>query len=287
MDSVVQWLLEDKNPAVQYRTRMELLHEDTDKSAAAAFIGKKLPADWQNTKGLWYTYWLTAIAECGLQHADVPMDADRAVRLCADGFANGCTDFMHLRALVMLGLGEHPIVQHTIDNLQALPDGGFLCDMKLKKRKDIPKSCAKANIHALLFCAEAKKKNIALPITDPLLEYFWAHRIFYRLSAPDVLMLDGREGWRAVDTFHPMETMRIGLHNIVEAFCALGYGKDERLAHAWALLDAKTMEDGKVPLDGTLTKSYLPKETVGKPSKWVTFYTLLAKNARALYTQTR
>jgi len=280
MDDVIQWLLEDKNPAVQYRTRTELLGEAADKSAVIAYIEKKLPADWQDAKGLWYTYWLTAIAECGLQHTDVPFDVDRAVRPCSDGFANGCADFMHLRALVMLGLGEHPVVRHTLDNLQALPDGGFLCDMKLKKRKDVPKSCAKANTFALMLCAEAKKKGITLSITEPLLEYFWAHRIFYRVSARDVLMLDGREGWRSIDTFHPFETMRIGLHNTVEAFCALGYGKDERMAHAWALLDAKTAADGKVLLDGTLTKSYLPKETAGKPSKWVTFYALLAAKGK-------
>lgn len=36
-------------------------------------------------------------------------------------------------------------------------------------------------------------------------------------------------------------------------------------------------ENGQVILDGTLTKSYLPKERVGKPSKWATFYTLLAE----------
>ena len=278
MNSALQWLLEDGNPAVQYRARTELLREGGDKSAVIAYIGGKLPPDWQDTKGLWYTCWLTAIAECGLRHEDVPFDADRAVQLCADGFQSGCADFMHLRALVMLGLGAHPAVRHTLDNLQALPDGGFLCEMKLKKRKDVPKSCAKANLHALLFCAEAKKKGIEVSITEPLLAYFWAHRVFYRVSEPDTLMLDGREGWRAIDVFHPMETMRVGLHNTVEAFCALGYGADGRLAHAWDLLNAKKAPDGKVTLDGTLTKSYLPKETPGKPSKWATFYTLLAES---------
>ena len=37
------------------------------------------------------------------------------------------------------------------------------------------------------------------------------------------------------------------------------------------------MENGKYILDGTLSKSYFPKERVGKPSKWVTFYALLAE----------
>jgi len=74
--------------------------------------------------------------------------------------------------------------------------------------------------------------------------------------------------------------MRVGLQNIFESFCALGYGNDPRLAQAKNLLDTKRDMDGKVMLDQTLTKSYLPKERVGKPSKWVTFYTVLAEKER-------
>jgi hypothetical protein len=73
--------------------------------------------------------------------------------------------------------------------------------------------------------------------------------------------------------------MRIGLQNILEALCALGYGDDERLGEAWDLLNNKRNKDGQVILGGTLSKSYLPKERVGKASKWATFYTLLAEKA--------
>lgn len=40
------------------------------------------------------------------------------------------------------------------------------------------------------------------------------------------LVMDGKEGWRTIDTFYPFETMRVGLQNVVEAFCAVGYGKN-------------------------------------------------------------
>lgn len=85
-----------------------------------------------------------------------------------------------------------------------------------------------------------------------------------------------------IDTFYPFEPMRVGLQNVVEAFCALGYGNDERLLEAWSLLENHKDETGKVILKGTLTKSYLPKtrEKEGKPSKWVTFYTLLAEQEK-------
>ena len=71
-----------------------------------------------------------------------------------------------------------------------------------------------------------------------------------------------------------------GLQNIVESFCALGYGNDPRLSKAWNILNSKKTLDGKYILNGTLTKSYLPKERVGKPSKWVTFYAMLANKEK-------
>ena len=80
------------------------------------------------------------------------------------------------------------------------------------------------------------------------------------------MILNAHEGWRNIDTFYPFEVMRVGLQNVVEVFCALGYGNDSRLTEAWNILDSKRTLDGKYTLNGTLTKSYLPKERVGKPS---------------------
>ena len=92
--------------------------------------------------------------------------------------------------------------------------------------------------------------------------------------------MNAREGWRTIDTFYPFEVMRVGLQNIMESLCALGYGNDPRMYEAWSILGGKVDGDGKVILNGTLSKRYLPKERVGKPSKWVTFYTLLAEKER-------
>lgn len=191
---------------------------------------------------------------------------------------------MRLRALVRLGLGKEAEVADIINNLseKQLPDGGFLCLSRLNKLKHTPKSCVKANMHALMFCAECRKKGIKTDMEKPLLNYFWKHNLFYRTNNPQTLILDAREGWRTIDTFHPFEPMRVGLHNIVESFCALGYGNDDRLKEAWDILDSKKTEDGKYILNGTLTKSYLQKERIGKPSKWVTFYALLAQKERKI-----
>jgi hypothetical protein len=275
---VIQWLLEDKNSAVKYRTLTELLDGENDRSEAARWIYGKLPAAWYDTKGLWYTYYVTALAESGLCSADVEQaHIKRAFDIAQNEFDGGCAGFMMLRALAKLGYtDEVKSVLATLDT-HILPDGGFVCRRIKNKLKYTPKSCYRAAVHALFCAAECRKAGVDFPNEDKLLDYFLARDIFYRRDESRALILDGRPGWRIIDTFNPFEPMRVGIHHVVEAFCALGYGGDRRLAEAWDLLNSKRTEDGKYLLDQTLTKSYLPKERVGKPSKWVTFYALLAQ----------
>jgi len=278
-----QWLLDPANPAVAYRTQTEILGQSADKQTVIDWLNKSLPADWQERKGLWFRYYVGAFAECGLSYEDIPMDKEAVIGFgSAFPFEHGCADYMHLRSLVRLGLANEPMIAEIFAHLseRQLPDGGFLCLHRADKLRRIPKSCYKANMYALMLCAECKKRDMQLAIEKPLLDYFWNHRLFYRADSPDTLILNAREGWRTIDTFYKFEAMRVGLQNIIESFCALGYGNDPRLAQARNLLDAKRDADGKVMLDQTLTKSYLPKERVGKPSKWVTFYTALAEKER-------
>jgi hypothetical protein len=284
-NTVMQWLLEDNNPAVKYRTMTEILGESADKEPVIAWLNKSLPDDWTERKGLWSVYYLTAFAECGLSFEDITLTKDKIFNFGNENsFEYGCGDYMRLRALVRLGLGIEPEVADLISKLsdKQLPDGGFLCLHRLDKLKYTPKSCVKANLLTLMFCAECKKKGIKTDIEKPLLDYFWKHNIFYKSDDPQALMLNAREGWRTIDTFYPFEVMRVGLQNIVESFCALEYGSDDRLIEAWEILNKQMTEDGKYLLNGTLSKSYLPKERVGKPSKWVTFYALLAKKERGV-----
>jgi hypothetical protein len=282
-ETVIAWLTESTNPAVAYRTQTEVLGQSADKAYVVKWLTDLLPNGWEEAKGLWFRYYINAFAECGLHYSDIPREQEKFIGFGdAFSFEHSCADYMHLRSLVKLGLSEHPHVAAIIADLPSrqLPDGGFLCLHRVDKLKYTPKSCYKANLHALMFCAESAKVALNTPIADGLLEYFWKHNIFYRTDNPDTFVLNAREGWRSIDTFHPFEVMRVGLHNIVEAFCALGYGKENRLDEAWAILESKQAEQGRYRIDQTLAKSYLPKERVGKPSKWVTFYTLLARKER-------
>ncbi|MDR0473490.1 MAG: hypothetical protein LBH43_07465 [Treponema sp.] len=283
-DNVIDWLLEDKNHAIAYRTRIELLNEKADKSKVIGWIKKFMPGNWQDTKGKWLTLYYTTIAESGLTQSDIKMNKAKIIKHCKENqFENcGCMDFMRLRALIMLGFYDE--LKEHIDYLKScqLPDCGFLCLQRKEKINHIPKSCIKANNFALLFCAECKKRKIKTGIENKLINYFWNHNVFYKSTDLSTLVLGEREGWRTIDTFHPFEAMRVGLHNIIESFCAMGYGSDKKLIEAWNILYSKRDNKGKYILDGTLTKSYLPKESVGKFSKWVTFYALLAEKNKGI-----
>ncbi len=282
-NSVIEWLLADDNPAVKYRTLTEILGESADKKPVVDWLNYVLPTDWPQQKGLWSTYYLTTCAESGLSHKDIPQIKDvEDIYVAENSFEYSCSDYMRLRALVRLGFAAEPGIAETIAKLVdgQLPDGGFLCVSRLNKLKYTPKSCAKANLLALMFCAECKKKGIQASIEGALLNYFWNHNLFYRRDNPNELILNGREGWRTIDTFHPFEPMRVGLHNIIESLCALDYGGDSRMQAAWDILKGKKGSDGRYVLNGTLSKSYLPKERIGKPSKWVTFYALLAEREK-------
>jgi len=281
--NVISWLLEDDNPAVRYRTQTEILGKTGDKAPILPWLNRSMPKDWPERQQGIFKHYLTALSECGLAHEDVPWDKGRIIQYgSVTHFGHSCADYLHLRALVRLGLAHEPTVAEIIRKLpeRQLPDGGFLCLHRLDKLKYIPKSCVKANMAALMLCAECKKKDVTINITNNLLNYFWNHNLFYRTDDPSALILNAREGWRSIDTFHPFEPMRVGLHNILESFCALGYGNDLRLDEAWYMLESRRNAEDKYILDGTLTKSYLPKERAGKPGKWVTFYALLARKER-------
>ena len=277
---IIDWLLDGSNPAIEYRTKTEILDEKASQSKTIDWINKFLPDNWKDTKGLWLIYYYTSIAECGINGLEFGIkEKDIRNYYNKTSFEYGCGDFMLLRAFIMLGFEKELQNIGIMDKLndKQLSDGGFLCVNRLNKRVNIPKSCVKCNNLALMFLSECKKRGVNTTIENGLLEYFWKHNLFYKSMDLTSLMLDAREGWRTIDTFYPFEVMRVGLQNVVEAFSALGYGTDKRLNEAWNILETKKDKEEKYILNGTLSKPYLPKEKVGKPSKWVTFYVLLAK----------
>ena len=133
-------------------------------------------------------------------------------------------------------------------------------------------------MHGLLFFAELKRAGLHASGAERLIGYFLRRKVFYRTDDPTRLVLDDHPGRRMTDVFFPIEYFRVGLPVLLEAFAVLGVGEAPELREAWRLLEEKVDAQGRVPLEGTLPlrTAYLPKERVGKPSKWATLYTCLA-----------
>lgn len=282
-NDALNWLLETGNPAIQHRTRTELLNMEDDPSEAFTWIEQKLPVDWFKVKGLWYVYYINALAECGLNQSIMPSEwFEAAIYRIRTGFDFGCEAFMLLQALVTLGFGENSDVQKIFALLSdnRLPDGGFLCERRKGRLKYIPKSCYKADYFALRLCSCCRKNGIVLDIEQELISYFLSRNLLFRRDNPDKLIIDEKEGQKNSDVFFPFEVMRIGIQNIMETISSVGYGKDPAAEAGWNYLNSAKDDIGRVILAGTLTKSYLPKEKVGKPSAWATFYALLAEKER-------
>ena len=182
-NTVINWLLEDANPAIKYRCLKELLGEETSSQDVVTYVNSFLPKGWEETKGLWFTYYLNAIAECGLTSEDISIPKEKALLLIEnETFDFGCGDFMLLRAMIMLGYHNDSRIIEQLNclNSKQLPDGGFLCLYRLEKLNYTPKSCVKSNNLALLLCSECKKRGITLNIVDNLLDYYWGHNLFYK-----------------------------------------------------------------------------------------------------------
>lgn len=284
-DNVVQWLLEDSNPAVKYRTKTELINLDYNSQDVKSSREQLLLSDdvksalsfFQIGKAYADAYAFSALAEYGLTRHDINID-DRVEKYIANyGFNDGCGEGFLLRNLIALGYYEHPLVNQelkcVLDTQQS--DGGYPCvskNPKIKKPNVPHKSCFQMTTSYLLLAAELYKIKVIIPQTDNLVKYFLEREILYRHDNKNQVV----KAEMGI-TFHPPVATRIGLHMIMYALSVLHRSGDPACNRAWNLLESKCNDDGRYIIEGSLTKPYIKTEKPGKPSKWVTFYSLLAK----------
>lgn len=116
-DATINWLLGEDNPAVKYRTQTEIRGHPADKAPVLEWLNDSLPADWTSRTGLWFRYYITAFAECGLSYADIPLDKEAIIGFGnAFPFEHSCADYIHLWALVKLGFADEPAIAKIIRN---------------------------------------------------------------------------------------------------------------------------------------------------------------------------
>jgi len=302
-EQVLNWLLEDKNPAVKYRTLTEICGKSPEecqdiydliweqKSIVNMMNKQDENGMWESEKRYYGNFlslkYLTAFAEHGIQK-DARLDrfADDTVNgmiLCEkDGGLPGCACPLGLRSLVMMGYHDRKDVAGLIKKFAEaqLSDGGFMCKRLLDRKPD-RKSCYKAAIAGMLLYAECKRKNNLPGNSDNLVNYFLKRDVFYSSDKSKAFYdKNGKVGWRFVDNFFPAEPMRMGIPLIMSALSVLGAGNDPALTEAWKIFKEKEDENGRLKLEGTLTKQPCSFGTVGKENKWITFYALLAEKYR-------
>ena len=302
-EQIINWLLEDNNPAVKYRTLTEICgksHEECKTEYDAVWAQKSIVnmMNRQDENGVWESEkryygnflslkYLTAFAENGIQK-DTRLerfvdDTINGLILCEKrGDLPGCACPLVLRTLVMMGYHERNDVKELILKFaeSQLYDGGFMCKRLLDRKPD-RKSCYKAAIAGLLLYAECKRKNILPDNSNKLVEYFLKRDVFYSSDKSKAFFdKDGKIGWRFVDNFFPAEPMRMGIILIISALSILGAGNHDALSAAWVMLKDKENEKGRLILEGTLTKQPCSFGKVGNENKWVTFYYTLAEKYR-------
>jgi hypothetical protein len=300
MENAINWLLENENPAIKYRTLTEICGKNPveiqdvynsiwNHKQIIRMLSK------QDENGLWHNQskgyvsvdYLAAFAEFGIQK-DYRLDnyVDYIINILqtrkTQDELKGCNSPLILRALVMMGYCERKDVLELVKEFAntQLYDGGFTCKRLLDKKPE-RKSCYKAAVTSLLLYAECKRKNILPDNTDKLIHYFTKRDVFYS-SDMTKRFTDEKVGWRFIDNFFPAEPLRVGLPLIVSALSILGVGNHPALSEAWELLEEKDINNGKMQLEGTLTKQPCNFGKVGQFNKWVTFYAVLAKKHRDL-----
>jgi len=297
MSNVLDWLLEDENPAIKYRTLIEIMDknpEDYQRGYEKIWEHKQIKKllKQQDENGLWHTNSnyighilnlnnLTAFAEYGLKK---DKRLDRYVEYALKHLHEWNTDKLDvsqcytpivLRDLIMFGYHDRDDVLHLISEFMKsqMPDGGFMCKRMLDK-KPKRKSCYKAAVSGLLLYAECKRNNIPLINADNLVNYFLKRDVFYSTDKTHIFI----DMHGVPKGFGPM---KIGIPLLLSALSILGAGNAPELQNPWHMMDERKNENGRYRAEGAaMQPGVFGKD--GQENKWSTFYALLAEKYRNL-----
>jgi hypothetical protein len=309
-DDVIQWLLDENNPSLRYRTLTELLDfgDDTPEVRwAKSAILQSPPVisllDRMHSDGYWLQktskqilvgdgvmyasfasthFCLSYLAELGLDRTQpqVAKAADRYLGLQQpDGDWLGhysCLLGYNIRTFLLLGYRSDPRLQRSIDLMLQTErdDGGYLCDMHEGKLKTkMCKSCIRGSAKCLLAFMELPE-YWDHPRCTQLVDYFLHRGGIFQSTHPGVLV-----NYDMQRMSYPF-TWRTNAYEILLGLGKIGYGSDDRLQAAWAVLEARANESGRYTLDWTPTQCPWKVGKCGEANPWITFYALLARKYR-------
>ena len=303
--NITDWLLEEENPSIRYRTMQEL--QELPESDPNLPLAKKQISSYQPVKNMLEAmhpegYWeqinprskkaygkdveymrdtthfiLAYLAELGMTREDPKIEkaANRYLSLQQpDGdFLRhfSCLYGLNIRTFMLLGFKDDPRLKKTIDLMKKSIryDNGYLCDTHEGKRKRRPvKSCVRGSAKVLYSLGELPELWEE-SFSKKIVEYFLNRNILYKTTNPKIYVRND-----AGLTMFPFY-WGFGLIDVLLPLAKMGYGHDPRMESAWNVLARHKTEEGKYILDGNWKSKYWKIEKRGLVSKWITFYAYL------------
>jgi hypothetical protein len=309
----VVWLTDPVQPAVRYRTLVDLLDRPANDPVVAAareriprvgwardlFAKQKSGGHWESADNLYRpkyrsTIWnVQVLALLGVTRKDPRMAA--ACRLFLDQYAHGdggfdnapepepselCVTGNLTRTLLLAGYGGDRRVRSAVDWIvrNQLADGGWHCWPTQRFHRGTLDGWE--GLSALAAIPPADRAPKVRRAIERGAEFYLRHRLLEQGRPP-------YRPWRRIHfPNHYYYDFLVGL----DLLTSLGYGSDPRLDPAMALLESKRRSDGTWAIDrphpdiGPAADYRVHPETrplvlepVGRPSRWVT---LLAVRVR-------
>jgi len=305
LKNITDWLLEEENPSIRYRTMREL--QELPESDPNLQLAKKQISSYQPVKNMLEAmhpegYWeqinprskksygkdveymrdtthfiLAYLAELGMTREDPKIEkaANRYLSLQqpdGDFFRHfSCLYGFNIRTFMLLGFKDDPRLKKTINLMKKSIryDNGYLCDTHEGKRKRRPvKSCVRGSAKVLYSLGELPELWDE-SFSKKIVEYFLNRNILYQTTNPETYVR--KDAGLTMFPFY----WGFGLIDVLLPLAKMGYGHDPRMESAWNLLALHKTEEGKYILDSIRKSKYWKFEKRGLVNKWITFYAYL------------
>jgi hypothetical protein len=306
---IINWLLEEKEPSIRYRTLTELLDYPYDNKEVIS--AKEKVTNCKNVErifsrtndknifphkpeyfGNWTTFnYLTALVELGITREDkriwpiidwilTPGDDKQEYFVQKElGYAylldtnnlGSCRQVSFLCTLVRLGYLDDPRVKKLIEAFMEKSrfDGGYLCKWKKSRH-------------------EGKEPKSCYIATVPALMLYSVLPKSYRKGKKYNGLINYFKSRNIIYSkiepekmiCQPQFSFNFSLPQILMVAYSmgkLGMGNIPEMEGVWEILESKPTVDGKYILEYEETKKAILMDKKGQPNKWITFYMLLAQ----------
>jgi len=304
--NISDWLLEEENPSIRYRTMRELQElpeSDQNLQSAKKMIPNYLPVKkmldamhpdgyWEQInprshkhfgKGVEYnrdtTHFILAfLAELGMTREEPKIEkaGNRYLSLQqedGDFFDHfSCLYGLNIRTFNLLGFKGDYRLNKTVELMKnsIRYDNGYLCEIHEGKRKKdrLVKSCIRGSALVLLTLVEMPELWNE-PFAKKIAGYFLNRKVLYKTTNPETYVR--KDTGLTIFPFNH----RFGLIEALLPLAKMGYGEDPRMESAWNILAQHKTKEGKYILDSVYNSKYWKFGENGSVNKWITFYAYL------------